>query len=183
MKFSIKDFFSKWDQIQKKLQICSNLLTKSLMKNLNESYSAKSTWKFTSYPYFDLIFKLDFGIYFHFLVVQIWLLIFYLWQRLSVSFLESFVFHYYLCSFKTTSNTFFVESFFKATFSKHVKKQFKYSTVNKRAFFGSLFEDCLTSILFPHYIHIDWMNRWQCYFKWLPFYTTIWLIYLINYSI
>ena len=161
MKFSIKDFFSKWDQIQKKLQIWSNLLKKPLMKNflgsdvgkedLNESYSAKSTWKFTSYPCFDLIFKLDFGIYFHFLVVQIWLLIFYLWQRLSVSFLESFVFHYYLCSFKTTSNTSFVESFFKATFSKHVKKQFKYSTV----LFGSLFEDCLTSSLFSHYIHID----------------------------
>ena len=33
MKFSIKDFFSKCDQICKKLQIWSNLLKKSLMEN------------------------------------------------------------------------------------------------------------------------------------------------------
>ena len=33
MKFSIKDFFSKCDQIRKKLQIWSHLLKKSLMGN------------------------------------------------------------------------------------------------------------------------------------------------------
>ena len=34
MKFSIKDFFSKYDQIRKKLRIWSLLLKKSLMENL-----------------------------------------------------------------------------------------------------------------------------------------------------
>ena len=34
MKFSIKDFFSKYDQIQRKLQIWSHILKKSLMENL-----------------------------------------------------------------------------------------------------------------------------------------------------
>ena len=33
MKFSIKDFFSKCDQILRKLQILSHLLKKSLLKN------------------------------------------------------------------------------------------------------------------------------------------------------
>ena len=33
MKFSIKDFFSKCDQIQTKLRICSHLLKKSWMEN------------------------------------------------------------------------------------------------------------------------------------------------------
>ena len=33
MKFSIKDFFSKYDQIRRKLRIWSHLLKKSLMKN------------------------------------------------------------------------------------------------------------------------------------------------------
>ena len=33
MKFSNKDFFSKWDQIRRKLRIWSHLLKKSLMKN------------------------------------------------------------------------------------------------------------------------------------------------------
>ena len=33
MKFSIKDFFSKCDQIRRKLQILSHLLKKSLMEN------------------------------------------------------------------------------------------------------------------------------------------------------
>ena len=33
MKFSIKDFFSKCDQIRRKLRICSHLLNKSLMKS------------------------------------------------------------------------------------------------------------------------------------------------------
>ena len=34
MKFSIKDFFSKCDQIREKLQTWSHLLKKSLMENL-----------------------------------------------------------------------------------------------------------------------------------------------------
>ena len=34
MKFSIKDFFSKYDQIRRKLRIWSYLLKKSLMENL-----------------------------------------------------------------------------------------------------------------------------------------------------
>ena len=34
MKFSIKDFFSKSDQICRKLQIWSHLLKKSLMENI-----------------------------------------------------------------------------------------------------------------------------------------------------
>ena len=34
MRFSIKDFFSKWDQIHRKLRICSHLLKKSLVENL-----------------------------------------------------------------------------------------------------------------------------------------------------
>ena len=33
MKFSIKDFFSKCDQIHRKMQIWSHLLKESLMKN------------------------------------------------------------------------------------------------------------------------------------------------------
>ena len=33
VKFSIKDFFSKYDQIRKKLRICSHLLKKFLMEN------------------------------------------------------------------------------------------------------------------------------------------------------
>ena len=33
MKFSIKDFLSKYDQISRKLRICSHLLKKSLMEN------------------------------------------------------------------------------------------------------------------------------------------------------
>ena len=35
MKFSIKDFFSKCDQIHRKLRIWSNLLKKLLMKNVS----------------------------------------------------------------------------------------------------------------------------------------------------
>ena len=34
MKFSIKDFFSKCDQIRRKLQIWSHLLKKSLIENV-----------------------------------------------------------------------------------------------------------------------------------------------------
>ena len=33
MKFSVKDFFNKFDQIRSFLRICSNLLKKSLMEN------------------------------------------------------------------------------------------------------------------------------------------------------
>ena len=33
MKFSIKDFFNKCDQIRRKLQIYSHLMKKSVMKN------------------------------------------------------------------------------------------------------------------------------------------------------
>ena len=33
MKFSIKDFFSKWDQIRRKLRIWSHLVKQSLMEN------------------------------------------------------------------------------------------------------------------------------------------------------
>ena len=33
MKFSVKDFFSKCEQIHKKLRICSHLLRKSLTRN------------------------------------------------------------------------------------------------------------------------------------------------------
>ena len=33
MKFSIKDFFSKFDQIRRKMQIWSHLLKKSLLEN------------------------------------------------------------------------------------------------------------------------------------------------------
>ena len=33
MKFSITDFFSKCDQIRRKLRICSHLLKKSVMEN------------------------------------------------------------------------------------------------------------------------------------------------------
>ena len=35
MKFSVKDFFSKSDQIRRKLRIWSHLLKKSLVKNFN----------------------------------------------------------------------------------------------------------------------------------------------------
>ena len=57
MKFSIKDFFSKFDQIRKKLRIWSHLLKKCLMENfifvavirdpvkhLWQSFFAKKMW-------------------------------------------------------------------------------------------------------------------------------------------
>ena len=46
MKFSIKDFFSKCDQICKKLRIWSNLLKKSLMKN----FIFYAVWFSISFP-------------------------------------------------------------------------------------------------------------------------------------
>ena len=99
---------------------------------------------------------------FHFLVVKIWLLIFYLWQKLSVSFLESFVFHFYLCSFRTASNTSFVESFFKAIFSKHNKKPFR-SASTPQQISASFLVHCLKTVLLPFYFHttsalVEWIN-------------------------
>ena len=41
MKFSIKDFFSKCDQIRRKLLIPSHLLKKSLMENFNMNFNGK----------------------------------------------------------------------------------------------------------------------------------------------
>ena len=53
MKFPIKDFFSKCEQIRRKLRICSHLLKKSLMENfifcavidhgVKETYAIMST--------------------------------------------------------------------------------------------------------------------------------------------
>ena len=45
IKFSIKDFFSKCDQIRRKLQIRSHLLKKFLMKNFHFLYSVKNKKK------------------------------------------------------------------------------------------------------------------------------------------
>ena len=42
MKFFVKDFFSKWDQIRKKLRIWSYLLKKSLMENFIFCASAET---------------------------------------------------------------------------------------------------------------------------------------------
>ena len=52
MKFSIKDFFSKWDQIHRKLQIWSHLLKKSLIENFIFCAVKNSPWrsKFSSFP-------------------------------------------------------------------------------------------------------------------------------------
>ena len=64
MKFSIKDFFSKCDQIRRKLRIWSHLLKKSLTKNFIfcavlgkffGKFCARTKWmipKFRSYPNF-----------------------------------------------------------------------------------------------------------------------------------
>ena len=40
IKFATKDFFSKYDQIHRKLWIWSHLLKKSLMENLNFDYAS-----------------------------------------------------------------------------------------------------------------------------------------------
>ena len=54
MEFSIKDFFSKWDQICRKLRIWSHLLKKTLMENfilcavLNESFLIRIASSFTN---------------------------------------------------------------------------------------------------------------------------------------
>ena len=44
MKFSIKDFFSEFDQIHIFLQICSRLLKKSVMENFIFCVAAESSW-------------------------------------------------------------------------------------------------------------------------------------------
>ena len=49
MKFSIKDFFSKCDQLRKKLRTWSNLLKKSLMKN----FIFYAVWLSISFPPVD----------------------------------------------------------------------------------------------------------------------------------
>ena len=41
MKFSVKDFFSKCEQIRSFLRICSHLLKKSSMENLQNETSCK----------------------------------------------------------------------------------------------------------------------------------------------
>ena len=38
MKFSVKDFFNKCDQIRRELRIWSHVLKKSLMENFKRSY-------------------------------------------------------------------------------------------------------------------------------------------------
>ena len=60
MKFFIKDFFSKYDQIRSFLRICSHLLKKSLMENfifcaVPESLSFI---RFPAFIYFYIIVKL-----------------------------------------------------------------------------------------------------------------------------
>ena len=50
MKFSIKHFFSKCDQIRRKLRIWSHLLKKSLMKSLTNLYFLCSTTKYRKIP-------------------------------------------------------------------------------------------------------------------------------------
>ena len=48
VKFFIKDFFSKWDQIRRKLPIWSHLLKKSLMENFIfcavKKFEAENMW-------------------------------------------------------------------------------------------------------------------------------------------
>ena len=57
MKFSVKDFFSKCDQIRRKLQIWSHLLMKSLMENFifcEVNFISVMMKKIWSYIYWDL---------------------------------------------------------------------------------------------------------------------------------
>ena len=67
MKFSIKDFFSKCDQIRRNLQIWSRLLKKSLMENFIfravfevflSTILALPRWR---YQYYCYLFYLDFS--------------------------------------------------------------------------------------------------------------------------
>ena len=54
IKFSIKDFFSKWDQIHRKLQIWSHLLKKSLIEN----FIFCAVWDYIGLSYFSKLFAL-----------------------------------------------------------------------------------------------------------------------------
>ena len=54
MKFSIKDFLSKCNQIRRKLQICSHLLEKSLMENFIFLCSGSFILRITEIPIFDI---------------------------------------------------------------------------------------------------------------------------------
>ena len=49
MRFSIKDFFSKCDQIRRKLRIWSHLLEKSLMENFIFCAVTLSTYAYSQY--------------------------------------------------------------------------------------------------------------------------------------
>ena len=63
MKFSIKDFFSKCDQILKKLRIWSHLLKKSVMENfifcavINFKEYIGTLLGFMSFPWLSIKFK------------------------------------------------------------------------------------------------------------------------------
>ena len=55
MKFPIKDFFSKYDQIHRRLRIWWHLLKKSLMENLVKNKKQKTCALFLSQIFFSLI--------------------------------------------------------------------------------------------------------------------------------
>ena len=57
MKFSIKDFFNKWDQIRKKLRIWSHLLKKSLIEKfiVRAVSSSKSTIETLEQPHKQML--------------------------------------------------------------------------------------------------------------------------------
>ena len=75
MTFSIKDFFSKWDQIIQKLRLWSHLLKKSLMENfiicavnyanLNHIKGLVFFLEYI-YLYWSLVWLTNFDFYFHF---------------------------------------------------------------------------------------------------------------------
>ena len=56
MKFSIKDFFNKCDQILRKLRVCSYLLKKSLMKN----FIFCAAWGILAESFKQIAFTMDF---------------------------------------------------------------------------------------------------------------------------
>ena len=58
MKFSIKDFFIKCDQIPRKLQIWSHLLKKSLIEN----FIFCAVWDYIGLSYFSKLFALKLGL-------------------------------------------------------------------------------------------------------------------------
>ena len=57
MKFSFKDFFSKCDQIRRKLQIWSHILKKSLMENFIFCAVRDSSIKIVSFFVFSIILR------------------------------------------------------------------------------------------------------------------------------